>query len=89
MVPYVGYGQVSAKEQASVREHVGQMLVGYRRLLEAGVRDGSIRDIGIEAIQLSLPGLFCWSANVPAPDLTELEQRADALAEIAVRGILA
>lgn len=89
MVPYVGYGQVSAKEQASVREHVEQMLVGYRRLLEAGVRNGSIRDVGIEAIQLSLPGIFCWSANVPAADVNDLERRSEALADIAVRGILA
>lgn len=89
MVPYVGYGQVSPAQQAAVGAHVAAMSAGYRRLLEAGVNEGSIRGVGLEAVQLMLPGLFCWTANAEVSDLAEVERRADAVADLVAHGILA
>ncbi|MET0274752.1 MAG: TetR family transcriptional regulator [Phenylobacterium sp.] len=89
MVPYVGYGQVGAAERAAVRDHVARMIDGYRTLIAAGIAEGSVRPIDIEAAQLALPGLFCWSANAPDQSAEEVARRAELLASIAARGILA
>gem|GEM_PF-4958352 len=89
MVPYVGYGQVGAAEQAAVRGHVARMIEGYRALITAGIAEGSIRSIDVEAALLALPGLFCWSANAPDQAAEDVARRAELLASIAAAGILA
>jgi len=89
MVPYVGYGQVSAGERTSVQGHVADMMDGYRSLIAAGVAEGSLRSVDVEAALLALPGLFCWSANAPDQSPEAVTARAEALAGIAARGILA
>lgn len=89
MVPYVGYGQVGAAERVAVRDHVARMIEGYRTLIAAGIAEGSVRPVDVEAALLALPGLFCWSANAPDQSAEGVTRRADLLASIAARGILA
>jgi AcrR family transcriptional regulator len=88
MVPYVGYGQVSPGQRAAVAAHVAAMAAGYRRLLETGVAEGSIRHVDLDAAQVAIPGFFCWTANTGTIDAGAIERRAAAIADLIARGIL-
>ncbi|QKS01123.1 TetR/AcrR family transcriptional regulator [Sphingomonas sp. CL5.1] len=89
LLPYVGFGQLSAKERRSVNIHAQELTEGYRTMLEKGQREGSMRNFApYDILSASLPGIFTWVVNDPAPFNRDRSYIVEEIASIIVRGII-
>lgn len=89
LVPYVGFGLLSPKSQAAMYAFSERLADGYRKLLDEGEREGSIRKLPREALLASMPGLFSWVSASPFGTDTDRSRVARELAALTAKGILA
>ena len=87
LAPHVGFGLLSVGEREAVGDYALQLADGYRRILERGVAEGSLRPIPIDAVVASLPGVFSWAANSPEQTPEVRMHIADQLATLATHGL--
>jgi AcrR family transcriptional regulator len=89
LVPYVGFGLLSSKSQAAMYAFSERLTDGYRKLLDEGEREGSIRKLPREELLASMPGLFSWVSASPFGTDTDRSRVARELASLTAKGILA
>ncbi len=89
LVPYVGFGLLSPSGQQTANAYGRRLFEGYRRILIAGIREGSIRALPVEETVASLPGVFSWASNWLPRSGEDHSRIADELATLTTRGILA
>jgi len=65
--PLVGYATLSREGQLKMNEYGQKISTEYRALIRQGVREGSIRDVDVEARALLLPGLTSWLVKDDVP----------------------
>jgi len=89
LVPYVGFGLLSPRSQAAMYDFSERLTNGYRKLLDEGEREGSIRKVDREPLLASMPGLFSWVSSSPFGSETDRSKIARELAVVTAIGILA
>jgi AcrR family transcriptional regulator len=89
LVPYVGFGLLSPRSQKAMYDFSVRLTDGYRKLLDEGEREGSIRKLPREPVLASMPGLFSWVSASPFGSETDRSKIARELATITAKGILA
>ncbi len=87
LAPHVGVGLLSAGERQAAAGYAQQLTDGYRRVLQQGVAEGSIRPLPIDAVVASLPGVFSWAANSPEQAPEVRTHIADELATLVTFGL--
>ncbi len=87
LAPHVGFGLLSADQREAVSGYAQQLTNGYRRVLEQGVADRSLRPLPIDAVVASLPGAFSWAANRPEQPADVRMHIADQLATLVTHGL--
>lgn len=87
LAPHVGFGLLSVNERDAVGGYAQQLTDGYRRVLEQGVAEGSLRPMPIDAVVASLPGVFSWAANSPEQTPEVRMHIADQLATLVTHGL--
>jgi AcrR family transcriptional regulator len=89
LVPYVGFGQLSAAGRKKAITFSRKLFAGYERILIAGERERSIRRLPHDQILNSLPGVFSWVSNMRIMTAEERARVAHELATLAIFGLLA
>jgi AcrR family transcriptional regulator len=89
LTPYVGVGQLSQRQGELVDGYNRRLAAGYRKMLEQGITEGSIRPLSVDLMVATLPGVFSWASNAPAPDAAARRHIEGQLAKLAEGGILA
>ncbi len=88
LLPSVGYGLLPAQRQAAFLRRGTELANQYRALLRDGQKDGSIRDVPIDALVVSMPGVFFWTAfGAAAVAELPVDDLASELATLVVLGI--
>ena len=89
VAPFIGSGQLSPEQRLGMSNHARRLADGYRKILLAGEREGSVRKLPIDEVLASMPGVFSWASNSLPTSHEHQLRTADELATLIARGILA
>ncbi|QXQ07350.1 TetR/AcrR family transcriptional regulator [Sphingosinicellaceae bacterium] len=89
LTSHVGLGRLTPGDQAAMRARFAGLELAYRKMIQEGIDDGSVRRVNVDNVVAALAGNLNWVASA---DLTgfslPLETIAVQLADIATTGIL-
>lgn len=88
LVPYVGFGLLSPGSQQAMHAFSQRLTEGYRKMLDDGMREGSIRALPREEVLASLPGLFSWVSTSAFGTSGNRSKVARELAGLIAKGML-
>jgi AcrR family transcriptional regulator len=72
--PVVGFGALSPEAQIRIDTHSKQLGDAYHAHIRDGIKEGSIRDVDVEARALMLPGLLSWLVKDDVPTEPSAQQ---------------
>ena len=86
--PLVGYATLPREGQMRLTEHGHKLTNEYRGLIRQGIKEGSIRDVDVEARALLLPGLTSWLVrDEVSPDPAEQRHIAREIVNLVAVGL--
>lgn len=89
LTPFAGLGLLDPAARQEISNSAQLLTAGYRRILEHGIAEGSIRPVRVDAVLASLPGIFTWVSKAPERIGQSSERIAEELATLVTLGVLA